>query len=156
MAIYQVSKANYQSRYANLLHDRLSAFLGGTAGDYQVESMGADFSVRVQADVNQADLEVVLNDHGSLVLSASKTQIVADDIDSAEIICAQPVMAGDAQLDYEIYLEGGGREFWGSIDVIDGQASLEFLTLIPGRYIIRFMRQGAGRYADGFVEVEAI
>lgn len=159
MASYQRTIANYQDRYANILHDQLPSLLNGTGEDYTVESLGPDFSIKVGTDlvsVSQNDLEAVLDTHMGLSLSSDQAQITANGSDTAVISCEDAVISGDSQVDYEVYDVNGGREFWGSVNVVSGRAEWNFSTAVAGSYFVRFARQGSGNYEDGCIEVEAI
>lgn len=86
-----------------------------------------------------------------LTVVTDKTNILADDIDTATITVSGAVMASDANVSYRVYFSGSiaGVEYveseWamGTAAVTGGAATLTFRTPQPGSYHIIVRRENA-------------
>lgn len=153
-----VYKSGYSSRYMNKLHDQISIWLGGTPGDYQIESRSEDGYLRVTTaleGVAQASLNAVVNGHHALTLITDKPVLMADGNDVATIVCSDVAIVGDSAIDFTVWLDGEVYTEPSGAAVEGGQLLLTLTTNEPGEYLVEVRRQGSGNYQTGYIIIIA-
>lgn len=150
-----------ESVFIQNVEDALGAFVGHTVtfanNELTVNEVqaGDRSSGTALTSEQQTTVASVYAAHNSLALQASAGTITANDSDTSIITCLDAVIVGDSDLDYEVYGSNGSLDFSGTVAVVAGTATFNFSTAVADTYTIRFSRQGASDYEDGYVTVEA-
>ena len=88
----------------------------------------------------------------SLAVSVDKSEIAADGVEAATIICDDAAVGGEVDVDFEVTLDGVVYAS-GTALVEGGAATLTLATVYPGVYVVEIRRPGS--WQNGFVKVRA-
>lgn len=152
MAQFITNKPHYLVQF----HDWLIHKFGGEGNQYAVQGgglKGPDF-LQIDTDaLDQQTLETVVTAHNSLGVTIDKTTLNADGTDTATITCADALIAGDANLDYVVWVDNAIYTERSSAPVVNGQVELALTTEVAGEYLVELSRQGVTAYATGYVTI---
>lgn len=156
MAEYTTSRP-YAEQWATMFHEGLVR-LGLDPADFRVEAgglQGQHFFRVASETMDLDDLERLVEAANRLYLSADKVIMDADGADVITVTCADKMIAGDASVDYQVWLDGVVYAERDSVPVASGQVQLALATDLPGEYMIAISRQGTSGIESGYLVISA-
>lgn len=105
----------------------------------------------VDDSIVDSDIDAVVNNHNTILLTADKVTVIADDTDEAAITISH----SDNTLDYVVYYEGEIDSTPDTINTTDGTATLLFTADVAGTYLIAVSRQSPNGTTTGYIQIEA-
>lgn len=96
----------------------------------------------------------IIAKHNTLVVSADKVTITADDTDTAVIACASDLFQSDTHVTVTVWRNGQEYTAATDIAVSAGAVGLELATQYAGDYIVEISRKG-GNHDTGYITIRA-
>ena len=135
----------------SLLRSALGASIAGIS--VRFDQLDVHFLSAPGAPDSLADQ--IVNTHNTLIVSVDQSIIAADGIETATITCADPVIAGDSEVVYRVWLDEDVYSAPSSASVSGGSVELTLTTEDAGIYVVEIKRHGAGNYQTGYITIEA-
>lgn len=120
---------------------------------FGVSTGGYGTHIHLPDDANstvQQDAQNILDNYGSLSISASVTTLNEGDADPI-VTCDDASISGDSDMGYVVLMDGDIYAT-GTASVVSGEATLNLVSPVAGEYEV-FMYRLSGNYASGSVNI---
>lgn len=145
------------------LNEDVAAIVGMGYRGYAANPREVEFisDLPISDDARTAIARLVTGDTG-LTVVANKAQIIANEVDTVDIVCTNPVIAADTDLAYTVTFSGtidnvayiNGNYASGDAAVENGAVRLALSTDFVGSYVITLRRKNSSEF--GRVSVQAV